>query len=77
MFGLLKKDKTEARPQLTEQERNPHPQLVQCRNLLTTVLGLERQQAASICNGLTHVEVDSILEAGTDKTKLEKLVAGK
>lgn len=76
MFGRSKT--TEPPPKkLTDQERNPHPQLAQCRNLLTAVLGLERLAAAGICNGLTNAQVDAILAAGEDKTKLEKLITGK
>jgi hypothetical protein len=76
MFGLSKKT-TEERRQLTAQERNPHPRLVHARNALTNVLGLERLEAAGILNTMTNAQVDSILEAATDKTKLEALVAGK
>lgn len=60
--------------ELTQQERQPHGKLVECRVSIEKVLKLSRKHAAVVCNRLTHKQVEAVLAAGDDAEKMQKAV---
>lgn len=60
-----------ARP-LTEQEKKPHPSLIEVRNSIEVALGETgtRRKAANIANQLTHDQCDKVVEANGDTSKV-------
>lgn len=62
------------RDELTQQEKSPHGKLVECRIAVEKVLNLTRRHAATVCNRLTHKQVEAVLAAGEDAEKMQKAV---
>lgn len=66
----------------TDQERNPHPELVHVRNSIQECCKNEagnsigRKEAARITNHLTHAECDKILAAKGDEEKVQTVASG-
>lgn len=58
----------------TEQEKNPHVNLVDCRNKIEAVLKLTRSHAAAVCNRLSDEQVELILAAKDDAGEVQKIV---
>lgn len=56
------------------QVTHPHPQLVECRGTLETVLGLTRNHACAICNRLSDAQVNAVLNAASDKMKVQSAI---
>lgn len=58
---------------LTDQEKNPHPSLVEVRNAIEATLDGNqcRSQAAAIANELTHDQCDKIVAADGDAAKIK------
>lgn len=59
---------------LTTQEASPHPRLAECRNTISSVLGLTRSHAAAVCNRMRHQQVEDVLAADGDKAKVQAAV---
>lgn len=58
----------------TEQELNPHPQLLQCRNALQTVLEVSRKQAGHWATWMTGAQVAAVVAAGSDAEAVQAIV---
>lgn len=59
---------------LTKQEADQHPRLAECRNAISSTLGLTRSHAAAVCNRMEHDQVEAVLAADGDKAKVQAAV---
>ena len=59
---------------LAQQEKDPHPSLVQVRNSLEVALVLTRGEAANAANGLSHKQCDDIVAAHGDAGKIKAVL---
>lgn len=67
---------TEAQRKLTEQEKNPHPQLALARKAIETALQCQRRVAANVANHATHKQIKTVLDADGDAEKIRNVVQG-